>query len=77
MGLARIDPGDASLRDLAGRQTGIGFGVRDLAKAHADLAARGVRFTMEPSEQPWGGFMAMFADPDGNVFYLDEMRPHA
>jgi len=28
---------------------------------------------MKPSKQPWGGFMAMFADPDGNTFYLDEI----
>ena len=38
-----------------------------------ELAAKGVTFTMAPEKQPWGGFMAMFADPDGNVFYLDEV----
>jgi predicted enzyme related to lactoylglutathione lyase len=27
---------------------------------------------MAPSKQPWGGYMAMFADPDGNIFYLDQ-----
>jgi uncharacterized glyoxalase superfamily protein PhnB len=26
---------------------------------------------MTPQKQPWGGYMAMFADPDGNIFYLD------
>ena len=26
---------------------------------------------MAPQKQPWGGYMGMFADPDGNVFYLD------
>ena len=29
---------------------------------------------MPPTQQPWGGFMAMFTDPDGNVFYLDQLR---
>jgi predicted enzyme related to lactoylglutathione lyase len=29
---------------------------------------------MPPTDQPWGGFMATFADPDGNVFYLDQLR---
>jgi predicted enzyme related to lactoylglutathione lyase len=29
---------------------------------------------MAPTKQPWGGFMAMFVDPDGNVFYLDQLR---
>lgn len=58
-----------------GGNTGIGFVVDDLDKAHAELAANGVAFTMEPAEQPWGGYMAMFADPDGNVFYLDQVQP--
>ena len=53
------------------RLTGIGFVVPDVDAAAAELKAKGVRFTMEPSRQPWGGYMAMFADPDGNVFYLD------
>ncbi len=51
--------------------SGIGICVRDVDAAYQDLKARGVRFTMEPSKMPWGGYMAMFADPDGNVFYLD------
>ena len=28
---------------------------------------------MPPEKQPWGGFMAMFLDPDGNSFYLDQV----
>ncbi len=28
---------------------------------------------MKPAKQPWGAVMAMFEDPDGNVFYLDEL----
>lgn len=57
---------------FTGRHTGIGFHVADVDAAHAELVAKGVVFTMEPSKQPWGGYMAMFADPDGNTFYLDE-----
>jgi predicted enzyme related to lactoylglutathione lyase len=53
------------------KHTGIGFCVDDVDAAHRELAAKGVRFTMLPSKQPWGGYMALFADPDGNVFYLD------
>jgi predicted enzyme related to lactoylglutathione lyase len=53
------------------RLAGIGIVVPDVDAAFAELKAKGVRFTMEPSRQPWGGYMAMFADPDGNVFYLD------
>jgi len=69
-GLARVEPGSP----LLGRHTGIGWGVRDLDSSYARLNAMGVHFTMPPTQQPWGGFMAMFADPDGNVFYLDQLR---
>ncbi len=57
---------------LVGRHTGIGFEVADLANEHTRLTGLGVQFTMPPTRQPWGAFMALFADPDGNIFYLDE-----
>lgn len=65
--------GDAG-HGTGGRNTGIGFMVEDVDAAHADLAARGVRFTMVPTRQPWGRYMAMFADPDDNIYYLDQAR---
>src|SRR5262245_6985407 len=71
LGLARVDADSAS---LLGRHTGVGFGVPDLDAAHRELAAKGVRFEMAPTRQPWGGYLATFADPDGNVFYLDQVR---
>ena len=58
---------------LVGRHTGIGFGVEDLVASHRDLSAKGVEFTMPPQKQPWGGFMSVFRDPDGNTFYLDQL----
>lgn len=58
--------------DLVGRHTGIGFAVADLDAEHARLTALGVRFTMPPTRQPSGASMSMFADADGNVFYLDQ-----
>ena len=65
-------PGDAQ-RDMIGHHTGVGFSVADLEAEHARLAAAGVHFTEPPERYPWGGFMALFADPDGNVYYLDEV----
>ena len=64
---------------LVGRHTGIGFAVDDLIAAHKTLADKGVEFSMPPEKQPWGGFMAMFLDPDGNSFYLDQvdLKAHA
>lgn len=69
-------PDSKKMREARGGDfhTGIGFCVADVDAAHRELAAKGVRFTMNPSKQPWGGYMAMFADPDGNVFYLDSVR---
>jgi predicted enzyme related to lactoylglutathione lyase len=51
--------------------TGIGICVPDVDAAYRELAAKGVRFTMKPSKQSWGGYMGLFADPEGNIFYLD------
>jgi predicted enzyme related to lactoylglutathione lyase len=73
LGLARVEAGAAESQSLVGRHTGLGLGVRDLNATYQRLKARGVRFTMAPSKQPWGGFMAMLADPDGNIFYLDQI----
>jgi predicted enzyme related to lactoylglutathione lyase len=67
-----IAAADPSGSQPVGRPTGIGFFVDDVDAAHDELAARGVNFTMKPARQPWGGYMGMFADPDGNTFYLDK-----
>ncbi len=56
---------------LIGRHTGVGFIVADVDAAYEDLKARGVTFEMPPTQQPWGGVLALFNDPDGNVYYLD------
>ena len=69
LGIAVAGSGHA---DLVGRHTGVGFAVDDLEAEHARLVPLGVEFPMPPSRQPWGGFMALFADPDGNVYYLDQ-----
>jgi predicted enzyme related to lactoylglutathione lyase len=74
MGVARVEPGTPEHQQMIGRHTGIGFGVPDLDAAHRELTAKRVRFTMPPTKQPWGGTMATFADPDGNIFYLDQLR---
>jgi lactoylglutathione lyase len=65
-------PGEDSA-DLVGRHTGIGLEVADLEAEYARLAGLGVHFAMPPTRQPWGGFMALISDADGNVFYLDQV----
>lgn len=73
LGLARVDPDDPEQRAQTGRHTRVGFMVPDLVATHRELVARGVTFTMPPEKQPWCGFMAIFADPDQNLFYLDQI----
>jgi predicted enzyme related to lactoylglutathione lyase len=58
--------------ELVGGHTGIGLMVDDLVAEHARLVGLDVKFSMPPEHQPWGGFMALVDDPDGNVLYLDE-----
>ena len=81
-GYASVAAGDVRLglavpgeeqRDLIGRHTGIGLEVDDLRREHTRLNDLGVAFAMPPTKQPWGGFMALVCDPDGNVFYLDQV----
>lgn len=61
---------------LIGRHTGVGFMVDDIDAAYKEMRAAGVEFEMPPTEQPWGGTLALFRDPDGNVFYLDPGMEH-
>ncbi|MDA9064310.1 VOC family protein [Pseudomonadales bacterium] len=65
---------DDTQQALIGRHTGIGFSVKNLQQDYERLAALGVTFLMLPTKQSWGGFMAMFNDPDGNHFYLDQIE---
>lgn len=57
--------------ELEPGNTGFAFLVKDVAKEEKALASKGVRFTMPTKKEPWGT-QAMFADPDGNEFFLTE-----
>lgn len=59
-----------SERALVGRFVGVSFTVADLELAYADLVRRGVMFLGRPEPQDWGGGLAHFRDPDGNVLTL-------
>ncbi len=41
-----------------------------MAESYAELRARGVEFLAPPEQQPWGGVLAHFRDPDPNVLTL-------
>jgi predicted enzyme related to lactoylglutathione lyase len=48
----------------------INFVVVDIAAAHRRLVKMGVEFRRPPEPEPWGGWIATFADPDGNALQL-------
>lgn len=50
--------------------------VDDCRAAHAELVARGVEFTEDPEERPYGVDCG-FRDPSGNSVRLTEPRPGA
>lgn len=73
LGIARAEEGQA---DLIGRHTGVGLMVEDLDGAYTELAAKGVEFPMKPEKQPWGGYMSLMRDSEGNILYLDQVMDH-
>ena len=71
----------ALAEDLSGQflggHTDVGMIVDDLDAAYQTLSAEGVHFDLVPTRQSWGGDLALFQDPDGNIFYLDDGAHHA
>jgi predicted enzyme related to lactoylglutathione lyase len=69
------DAGTAEIRNLMAK----GFAgtvfltTDDCRKAYEELSARGVEFTEEPEERPYG-IDAGFRDPSGNSFRLTQMK---
>ena len=63
-------PADSEDRGLVGRFVGVSLQVDDIAATYADLAARGVPFDGPPDKQFWGGSLAHFRDPAGNILTL-------
>ena len=48
------------------------FSVSDLISTHRDMTNQGVQFIREPEKESWGGMVATFLDPDGNILQLLE-----
>jgi len=44
--------------------------VADIAATYRRLVDRGVAFSRSPEQERWGGWVATFADPDGNTLQL-------
>lgn len=55
---------------LIGRFAGLSFVTADIEMAVSRLRQNDVTVIDEPEEQFWGGILANFADPDGNILTL-------
>ena len=54
----------ASEKNPAGKVE-IGFNVPDLKRFYEDMRAKGVRFSVPPKKQDFGGMLAQFEDSEG------------
>lgn len=48
--------------------------VDDVDKVYKYLKDKGVRFTKELHDEPWGGRQATFTDPDGNILEIVQIN---
>ena len=70
LALERVDPKDKEAVALVGRFVSVSLQVDDIQDLYETLVSRGVDFVEPPEKQPWGGTLAHFRDPDGNVLTL-------
>lgn len=70
-----VDPSqkDRSKDWAAGRAPPIVMAVADCQKTYQALRANGVEFPKTPEENPWAT-SAVFQDPDGNLFQINQFR---
>ena len=50
------------------------LGVDDIHAVAARLREAGVEFIRQPEQESWGGWVATFRDPDGNVLQLLQLK---
>lgn len=53
----------------------VNLGVRDIHAVYEELSRRGVSFLRLPEREHWGGWVATFQDPDGNILQLLQVHP--
>lgn len=68
--LERAAPDDPESLALVGRMVAVSLEVEDIKDSYDTLVSRGVEFLGPPEKQGWGGVLAHFRDPDGNVLTL-------
>lgn len=51
----------------------VNLAVDDIHAAYTRLQSAGVAFSRPPEQESWGGWIATFADPNGNTLQLFEL----
>lgn len=51
----------------------LNLGTSDIHAVHEKLVSRGVTVLRPPEQEGWGGWVATFQDPDGNVLQLMQL----
>jgi catechol 2,3-dioxygenase-like lactoylglutathione lyase family enzyme len=64
------DEEDPDLLRSPGGFLGVSLQVDDIDACYRDLQIKGVHFVAPPEKMPWGGTLAHFKDPSGNVLTL-------
>jgi len=70
LAIERVQDDDPEHQSLVGRFVGVSLEVDDIEETYLHLLGQGVEFTAAPARQPWGGVLAHFKDPDGNLLTL-------
>lgn len=70
--LEEVDKRIACAEQLCPRFTGLSLRCRSIDAVYSSLVACGVEFVEQPTEMPWGGWLAHFKDEEGNVISLVE-----
>ncbi len=61
-----------ALKIEGGLRVLLAAGVEDVDAAYEALKAKGVTFLRPPTNQPWGLRTAHFADPEGNLWEINQ-----
>lgn len=70
LALEYVPPTHPAYGELVGRFAAISFVTPDLGALYDELANKGVEFMAPPQKQSWGGGIAHFRDPAGNILSI-------